>query len=120
MLFTTIPSATASGPRDPDGHSEWIVYGPTKAKVFNTPGFPKPVPKPEGTLPAYIIKNTPDMGLGVFATRDIMMGELIFAERQLLVSPRSNLGVSIVDEKAQYYDLKTQTAITMMEWEKNA
>jgi len=117
--MTTIPSKRINGPHDPDGHSEWIVYGPTKAKVINAPGYPQPVPKPKasyGTQAAYVINATPDMGLGVFATRDIKMGELIFAERPLLVTPRSNLGVST--QNVQHYNLKTQTAIAMMEWER--
>ena len=114
--MTSIPSKPFTGPLDPDGHSEWIVYGPTKAKVINAPGYPQPVPKPKGTQPAYIIKPSPNMGLGVFATRDIKMGELIFAERPLLVSPRSNIGVNV--GSLEQYDWKTQIAIAMMEWEK--
>ena len=119
LVFTTIPTKMFTGPRDPDGHSEWIVHGPTKAKVINAPGYPQPVPKSKasyGTQSAYIIKSTPDMGLGVFATRDIKLGELIFAERPLLVSPRSTVGLSLAN--TQHYNLKTQMAILMMEWEK--
>jgi SET domain len=114
--MTTIPIKTFTGPLDPDGHSEWIVNGPTKAKVINAPGYPQPVPKPKasyGAQPAYVIKPTPDMGLGVFATRDIKMGELIFAERPLLVTPCAIMGTS-----ENEYNLKTQKAILMMEWEK--
>jgi len=44
------------------------------------------------------------------------MGELIFAERPLLVTPRGTSGVN--EEDVQHYDLKTQMAIAMMEWEK--
>ena len=117
--MTTIPFKKLKGPLDPDGYSEWIVFGPTKAKVINTPGFPQPVPKPKASddiQPAYVIKPVPDMGLGVFATRDIKMDELIFAERPLLVVPRGSFGVSkqVLDQ----YDAKTQMAIAMMEWEK--
>ena len=124
MIITTIPSKPTAGKGrlDPDGYSEWLVYGPTKAKVVNSPGYPKPVPKPKasyGTQPSYVVKSTPNMGLGVFATRDIKMGELIFAERPLLVSPASNIGVSMrVDQKMEEYDMKTQVAIMMMEWER--
>jgi len=119
LLMTSIPSKTLVGPRDPDGHSVWMVLGPTKAKVVNSPGFPQPMPKPKasnGIEPAYVIKSTPDMGLGVFATRDIKMDELIFAERPLLVSPRSSVGVTV--RNLEQYDVKTQMAIVMMEWEK--
>ena len=108
-----------TGPLDPDGHSEWIVHGPTKAKVINAPGYPQPVPKPKasyGTELAYVIKSTSDMGLGVFATRDIKIDELIFAERPLLVSPRSNVGAP--PQLEEHYELKTQMASVTMEWEK--
>jgi hypothetical protein len=115
ILFTTIPAKTFTAPFDPDGHSEWVVHAGTKAKVINAPGYPKPVPKPNGTQPAYVIKPTPDKGLGIFATRDIKMGELIFAERPLLVSPKGSLGIS---PNIQHYDLKTRMAIMKMEWEK--
>ena len=117
ILFTTIPSCPLTGPSDPDGHSEWIVREPTKAKVINAPGYPKPVPKPKGTKPAYIIKPTPDKGLGVFATRNITMGELIFAERPLLAIP-SAIPSTGNNSMMHHYDLKTQMAIMKMEWEK--
>ena len=81
MVTTTIPSKTITGPLDPDVHSEWIVHGPTKDKVIrvNTPGYPPVSAKTQSIiwhtirvlLVGYIIKPTPDMGLGVFATRDI-------------------------------------------------
>ena len=44
------------------------------------------------------------------------MGELIFAERPLLVSPRGNVSINMPN--VEHYDLKTQIAIAMMEWEK--
>ncbi|PPQ93633.1 hypothetical protein CVT25_000819, partial [Psilocybe cyanescens] len=91
LLMTTIPSINGGDLPDPDGHSEWIVTGPTKTRVLNAPGYPLAIPKATG-LPAYELRSTQDMGLGVFATRDIKVGELIFAERPLLVLPR-NIGL---------------------------
>ncbi|KAF9553766.1 SET domain-containing protein [Agrocybe pediades] len=87
VVITTIPPQYFDLPPDPDGHSVWIVFGPTKAKVVNRPEYPKALPKPSGP-PAYEVRATPNMGMGVFATRDIAAGELIFAERPLLVAPR--------------------------------
>ena len=87
LVITTIPPRIAGKPPVEGGHSEWILLnGPTKNKVLNAPGYPQPVPKHPGSKP-YTVKSTPTMGLGVFATRDIPMGQIIFAERPLIVSP---------------------------------
>uniref|UniRef100_A0A8H7Y1I2 SET domain-containing protein n=1 Tax=Psilocybe cubensis TaxID=181762 RepID=A0A8H7Y1I2_PSICU len=86
IVVTTIPSVIYGDPPDPDGNSEWIVMGPTKQLVLKAPGYPRAVPKTTG-LPAYEVRLTQDMGFGIFATRDIEVGELIFAERPLLVMP---------------------------------
>jgi len=83
ILFTTIPQ-----PSDGDGSSEWIVNGPTKAKVLKAPGYPARIPKPHRP-DLYEVRSTPDMGFGVFAKYDIKRGDLIFSERPLLVSPMS-------------------------------
>ncbi len=83
MLFTTIPQ-----PSDGDGSSEWIVNGPTKAKVLKAPGYPARIPKPHRP-DLYEVRSTTDSGFGVFAKHDIKRGDLIFSERPLLVSPAS-------------------------------
>jgi len=88
LVITIIPSYVIGEPPVAGGHSEWIVNGPTKSKVFNVPGYPQPVPKPPGSK-SYAVKSTSTMGQGVFATRDIPMGEIIFAKRPLLVSPHA-------------------------------
>lgn len=72
---------------DENDHSEWITLEATKPRVFDKPGFPKPVPKHKSGMPACEVKMTPNMGMGVFATRDIKFGELVFGERPLLVKP---------------------------------
>ncbi|KAJ3515317.1 hypothetical protein NLJ89_g1838 [Agrocybe chaxingu] len=46
VVYTTIPSQDMSKPADPDGHSECVVSGPIKAKIFSTPGYPCAIPKP--------------------------------------------------------------------------
>ncbi|KXN91923.1 SET domain-containing protein 5 [Leucoagaricus sp. SymC.cos] len=115
LIVTTIPMVYIGEPLDADGHSEWIVQGPTKAKVLNAPGYPSPVPKPSGHR-AYEIKETEKTGMGVFAKRDIKRGELIFAERPLLVSP-SNIA-HMTDSLPSGYDMRTMQLIIMHEWEK--
>jgi len=54
--------------------------------VLNTPGYPARIPKPR-RLDLYEVRPTPDMGLGLFAKCDIKRGDLILAERPLLVAP---------------------------------
>ena len=97
MLLATIPMCFDGKPSDPDGHSEWIVHAPTVTKVFNAPGYPQPVPKPTGNVKPYTVKSTLTMGKGIFATRDIPMGGMVFAERPLLVVPTALTASPIVD-----------------------
>ena len=87
----TIPARVVGQPCDPDGHSERLVRGLTKNIVLNEPGFPQPVPNPPGNVKSYIVKSTVTMGKGVFATRDIPIGEIIFAERPLVITPHGVL-----------------------------
>ncbi|KAF8870749.1 hypothetical protein CPB84DRAFT_829058 [Gymnopilus junonius] len=127
MLFTTIPSRNITDPLDPDGHSEFWCDAATKGKIVNAPGYLKPIPKPRSSgssSPAYIVKATPTKGLGVFATKDIQMGELIFAERPLLVVPRGNhkvvqmLNLDLDLDLALDLDDEKHKEMVMLEWEK--
>jgi hypothetical protein len=89
QVVATIPPRIVGQPPDPDGHTEWIVLGETKQRFLGNPAryaF-QPVPKPSKEGGAYIIMPTPTMGKGMFATRDIKMGEIIFAERPLFIAP---------------------------------
>ena len=87
----TIPARVVGQPCDPDGHSEWLVRGLMMNIVLNAPGYPQPVTKAPGNVKSYIVKLTATMGKGVFATRDIPIGEIIFAERPLVVTPHGVL-----------------------------
>ena len=110
--MTTVPSRGVEEPPDPDGHSEWLVRGPTKQKILTAPGYPQPVPKPPRNTKSHVVKSTPTMGQGVFATRDIPLGEIIFAERPLLVSPRS-----MVNANLSAYNMADYMKIVMFERE---
>ena len=90
-VVATIPPRIVGNPPDPDGNTEWIVLGKTKQRVLDANPAQyrfQPVPKPSGGADNYIVKSTPTMGKGVFATRDIKMGDIIFAERPLVIAPR--------------------------------
>jgi hypothetical protein len=102
-------------PGDSHNQTEWMARNATKLKVLNQPGFPRPVPKPAHLN--YVIKQTDKMGKGLFATRDIKFGELVFAERPLLVVP-ANCNTSGIVPPA-HYNMEQQKRIIMTEWEKN-
>ncbi|KAF8875783.1 hypothetical protein BD779DRAFT_1804523 [Infundibulicybe gibba] len=68
----------------PDGWSECLVTDKIKAKILSTPGFPAPLVHP---AKAHRIGPAPGKGLGIFATRDLDMGDLVCVERPLLVLP---------------------------------
>ncbi|KDR74827.1 hypothetical protein GALMADRAFT_123513 [Galerina marginata CBS 339.88] len=104
MVLTTIPPIACDGKLDPDGHTQWLVHRETKAKLLNAPGYPRPVPKPDGPS-AYVVRSTHNMGMGMFATRDIKIGEFIFAERPLFVGPRAaddTLPDKFLDDRTRY------------------
>lgn len=72
--------------KDPDGSCVWFTFIPTKDKLFAVPNFPEKVPKPfkpDGVA----VQAAGDMGLGLFATKTFERGDLIFAERPVLVVP---------------------------------
>ncbi|KAG6855927.1 hypothetical protein H0H87_009361 [Tephrocybe sp. NHM501043] len=87
MIYTTIPPKCPdeTSADSPDGWSECLFRGGhQKQALFTILGFPSAVPKPP------VIRHCigPSAhGLGVFATVDIMPGDLIVAERPLLVFP---------------------------------
>ena len=54
-----------------------------KRKVLSTPGFPSPIVHPPRVT--YNVRQAGGHGLSVFATEDIMAGDLIVAERPLIV-----------------------------------
>ncbi|KAF8963503.1 hypothetical protein BDZ97DRAFT_1758577 [Flammula alnicola] len=81
--IATIPYQYYDAPDDPDGHTEWIVLGETKRKVFNYPGFCQRVPKPPYPTPNHVVRQSPGKGKGVFATRGLEMANL-FSKRYTL------------------------------------
>lgn len=71
---------------DPDGHTEFISHIKTPIpKHLSKPNVQlEPVPKTPKKN--YIIRNTPNMGKGIFATREIKAYDLVFAERPILIT----------------------------------
>jgi hypothetical protein len=118
LQMLTIPARVVGQPPDPDGHSQWLVRGLTKNKVLNIPGYPQPVPKFPGNGKAYIVKSTPTMGKGVFATRDIPRDGMIFAERPLVVMPRGIAPQAIMAAEGEC-NLGDYTKMAMLEQERH-
>jgi len=82
----SIPPKYVDRPNDPDGHAECIITSDDEKRLFDCPMFLTdrvPQEKPN----TIIIKESSTGGLGMFAARDITYGELLFAERPLLVGP---------------------------------
>ncbi|KIM41185.1 hypothetical protein M413DRAFT_11349 [Hebeloma cylindrosporum] len=83
--ITSIPPKYFDRPDDPDRHTECLITGAAKNRLFSCPLFLKePVPRPKPNTIS--IKESPTGGIGVFAERDIKYGELLIAERPLLMT----------------------------------
>ncbi|KAF5376449.1 hypothetical protein D9615_008610 [Tricholomella constricta] len=86
-ICTTLPSRSFGDTLadNPDNWTECLFLGgKQKREIVSTPGFPSPVPRP----PQVRHRIGPSrFGIGMFATRNIKMGDLIVSERPLLVSP---------------------------------
>ncbi|KAJ3515326.1 hypothetical protein NLJ89_g1837 [Agrocybe chaxingu] len=117
LVYTTVPMGFTHKAEDTDGHSECIVHGPTKAKIVNTPGYPCAIPKPRRPNMC-MVKTIADMGLGVFATCNIKVGELIFSERPLLVAPRAMVSQQNHQQASSNFTADQMKQITMYEFEK--
>lgn len=85
LSITSVPPRSQTGPDDPAGHTEFFYLSEeTRNKVFNYPGFPQPVVNPK--VPRHEVRDAPGKGLGVYATCDMYPGDLIWAERPLIVT----------------------------------
>ena len=116
LIVTTIPSRVVGERCNPDGHSEGLIYRPTKKKVLNALGYPQPIPKSLGNVKSYVVKSMLTMGKGVFATCDISMGDIIFTEQPLLVAPHALMPVTDMDLSS--YSVEDYSKIVMYQREK--
>jgi len=111
LIITTVPNHSLPN----DEACEWIVNGSTKGKVLNAPGYPARIPKPSRP-DLFEVRSTLDMGVGLFAKRNIKRGDLILAERPLLVSPRAVSSLSQGPERSNYTTRQFQQVV-MFEYE---
>jgi hypothetical protein len=86
LVYTQVPSQDL-GTKFSDvegGWTECLIRGSTKRAILKTPGFPQAPLK----LPRLVYCLGPtSMGVGMFATKDLSMGDHILSERPLTVSP---------------------------------
>ena len=66
-----------------DGRAEVMCTGWFKRMVLSTPGYPSPIVHPPRVM--FEVREVNGRGLAVFATEDIAAGDLILAERPLVV-----------------------------------
>jgi hypothetical protein len=90
-----------------------------KKAIISTPGFPSPIPKPDKPT-SYRISKTPvtggaSGGLGMVATRDLKMGDLIISERPLFVTcPAACSRAGIPDNTSMEQCIQAM----LVQWEK--
>ena len=113
-ILVSIPPKDHAACNNPDEQSQWITRASTKARLVQTQGYPQALHRLHGPDPCVVVK-TPTMGFGMFATRNIRLGELIIRERPLLVMP---VGLPIPTVPAHYTSVQT-LSVAMYEWEKN-
>ncbi|KAK7689441.1 hypothetical protein QCA50_007233 [Cerrena zonata] len=81
-LFTTLPPYNDARPNEPI--TECIIRPEIKDTILAIPGFPHPFTTPDP--PRYEIKLIRGAGMGMVATVDLDVGDVILAERPLLVT----------------------------------
>lgn len=115
VLFTCLPSQSidATLADVPDGWTECIINARLKRLVLSTPNFPQPVPRP--VKPNHYLAESPGKGMGMFAARDLLMGDLIFAERPIVIVPAGPRLTMSWDEDATAEEVKQKM---LVEWEK--
>ncbi|KAJ8081764.1 hypothetical protein PM082_007610 [Marasmius tenuissimus] len=85
-VFTAQPSVLLDAtPEDtPDWYTLCIVTPAAKRKILSTPGYPQPLNRPPVTR--HEITESPTSGIGMFATVDMELGDLVSSERALLMA----------------------------------
>lgn len=113
-LYTTQPPANMGDKLAdfPDGWTECMVTPAVKKAIITTPGFPQPVPRP--STRNYRIAESPGKGLAMFSTRKLVLGDLILAERPMIMFPGViNVGIQFPDHFTQ----RQKTQALLYEWE---
>jgi len=117
LIYVTIPSDLPPNTKladDPDGWTECLLRRPALGTILSTPGFPcRPHYPPDVSFRIGLSQN----GLGMFATRDLSMGEHILTERPLTVTPTAIPMPNFAKSLVGLTDEQRSKAI-LDEWEK--
>lgn len=105
IIHTSLPLKNLESHSDPDGQCQFVGRASIINKLVKVPEFPQPVPKLKDNRPIATIRDTKTMGLGVFATRVILPGELVHAERPLLICPTNMIQFINKDRTDDYNDV---------------
>ncbi|KAI4524668.1 hypothetical protein K525DRAFT_266806 [Schizophyllum commune Loenen D] len=94
LIYMTVPARKETPPETEalDGWCEALVDSDTQRVLQAV----NPVSLPRNSTPAYRIGPVPGKGLGMIATRDLQAGDLIVAERPLVMAPK---GIPISKEE---------------------
>lgn len=85
VSWFTMPPYDPTRPGEP--RTECMLYPSMKENILAIPGFPQPFRTP--ARPRYKIKPIKGLGITLVATMNIDVGELIMAERPLILSMRN-------------------------------
>ncbi|KAK1234084.1 hypothetical protein PQX77_002720 [Marasmius sp. AFHP31] len=87
LVYTTIPARKEGDTLadNPDGWTECVITGRIKNEIYKTSGFPRPLVHPPEVR--YRMDDSPGKGVGMFSTKTLQMGDLIFSERPIVVFP---------------------------------
>ncbi|KAI0035261.1 hypothetical protein K488DRAFT_83223 [Vararia minispora EC-137] len=110
LLAIKLPGTLTSD--DEHGSAACMLGGRALRRILATPGFPQSPPQPSRSV--FELREVAGAGLGLFATVDIALGELILCERPLLFSPSWSAFVTFPPE----YPLEKIARVTRHEWEK--
>ncbi|KAJ8503549.1 hypothetical protein ONZ45_g10762 [Pleurotus djamor] len=84
VVFSSQPQSGYPGERL-DGQTECIFKSmDDKRLLVDVPGYPHPLPR-EPSMGGFVIKDINGRGMGMVATRDYALGDMIASERPLLI-----------------------------------
>ncbi|KAJ7188718.1 hypothetical protein C8R46DRAFT_1055588 [Mycena filopes] len=84
MTYARVPNGPNCDYSEPA--SECFFFPGSKEVLLNLPNYPQPLIRPQTA--AFRVLDVPGKGKGLFSTRPLKMGDLILAERPLLVCAR--------------------------------
>ncbi|KAL1699789.1 hypothetical protein EV121DRAFT_295849 [Schizophyllum commune] len=89
IVYASFPARkpTPSQAEELDGRCEAIVDSATERLIHATLSARPSIVLPRNETPAYRIVPAEGKGLGMFAARDLQTGDLILAERPLIMAP---------------------------------